>query len=369
MSKGSLIYNCFRKGFAVATPFLLYLVFSTSGCGTKQEFSGTELVVAPDDFEVFENSFEVSPKSVNLEREDVSFKAEFNHRVSWRIRLKGLTSGAEKMIKGVDDHINADLVRWDGGHDELYFFKKDENVAVELSFMGSKLVKRDTIKISAAKLFSPPGTRSSIMLSNDDNRNSREGFEGIFNFNSATWTFGPYPDPGEQIFFGQDKMERDNHPPVQGEFALTLHGNDRNDDYFVTGIKRALTNQEIERMPSDPDSVYINIYIYGRGHAATKMNVSCEEADDGGSEHIENKHDAWEHQLSFDHRGWKLFSIRYSDLTRSANPDYGGNGNGRREPQYLRGVGFNLVSSPPGNEVKATFDFPIITFGKPFNPK
>ncbi|MFN6945799.1 MAG: hypothetical protein ACK4ND_12700 [Cytophagaceae bacterium] len=364
MNKYSIQSN-FKNGILVSVSLLIALLL-VSSCAKRTDFIGSELVTMPEGFFVADNSFSASPDRVNFERDKAKFSAEFSHRVTWRIKLQGLTSGANKVIKGTSDKLDPDSIQWNGSHDGLYFFMRDEKVLAELTFMGGNLTLIDTIDVLRAKLYGNQG----FSVSNDSRPTTFEGFEGAsFNISGLFW-LDPYFD-GRREMAERDPMLNDKDKPVQGEYAFTLSGTDITNSYFVGGFKRNITAMERNaiKWPEDPDSVYINIYLYGRGDGVTKLNFSMEEADDGGPSHREDRHDAFEFQFNFEHTGWKLFSVRYSDLTRAANPDYGGSGNNVKEPNKVRSIAFNAISSPPNNYVKATFDFPIITFGKPFNPR
>ena len=65
--------------------------------------------------------------------------------------------------------------------------------------------------------------------------------------------------------------------------------------------------------------------------------------------------------------GWKLFSFKYSSIPFATNKFFGGNGNKINEPQSVSLIDFNLETDFPGNHF-AHLDFPIITYGGPFDP-
>jgi hypothetical protein len=343
---------------------LLLIILLVISCHRREDIIGPEYVSAPSDFYIIKDSFEVNSSTVNFETSTDYFKAEFSSRVNWFITIKGLKSGAIKKISGLTDVLNAQNSIWNGGHDSFNFFQMNEKAAVELAILGSSIVLRDTIFIQRAKKYGSQG----VAISDDVSIANFEGFEGIFGtagkFNTAPWNYGIYFDAGEEIFRGIDSLD----PQFQGRQAVTLHGKDLNHNFYVGGFKRILTTAEYNTIPYAADSVYVNIYLYGTGDPNSRINYSFDERDSGMGAHVDNVDDTYEYQFDMSHTGWKLFSVKYSQLSRATNLSFGGSGNGIREPHKLRNVAFNLISSPAGSEVKVTFDFPIITFGKPFNP-
>jgi hypothetical protein len=339
---------------------VLNCLFIFGSCHRDKEMIGPEYIATPTDFYVKLNSFKASASSVNFESSQVYFNADFSSKVTWFITIRGLKSGAVKKISGLSSMLNSSNTTWNGSHDDLNFFQMNENAVAELSFLGSSLVLRDTIAILRAKKYNSQG----VVIADDASVTTFEGFEGTYNFNSPTWTYGVFSDPGELIFGGLDSIT----PQFQGRHAFTIHGNDVNQNFFIGGLKRVLSVSEYLSIPADPNNVYVNIFLYGTGNPNSYVNYTFEESDSGMGAHIPNKDDAYQYQFSVSHTGWKLFYVKYSQLSRSTNASYGGSGNGIREPNKLRNVAFNLISSPAGSNVKVTFDMPIITFGQPFNP-
>ncbi len=339
---------------------LFTCLFICGSCLRKKEMIGPEYIAASPNFFVKLDSFRVSASSVNFETSQVYFNAAFSSEVTWFITIRGLKSGAVKKIIGLSSLLNSSNTTWNGNHDNLTFFQMNENAVAELSFLGSAFILRDTITILLAKKYTSQG----VVVGDDVSLTTFEGFEGKYNFNSPTWTYGVFSDPAELIYGGLDSIT----PQFQGRHAFTIKGNDANQNFFIGGLKRVLTVAEYLSIPTDPESVYVNFFLYGTGNPNSYVNYTFEESDNGMGTSIPNKDDSYQYQFSLSHTGWKLFYVKYSQLSRSTNPSYGGSGNGIREPRKLRNVAFNLISSPAGNNVSVTFDMPIITFGQPFNP-
>ena len=65
------------------------------------------------------------------------FQAPFNEKVSWKIAITGYSSGAEKIIQGVSKDINQENSLWSYGRSSnIFFFREDEFVKVELNIAG-----------------------------------------------------------------------------------------------------------------------------------------------------------------------------------------------------------------------------------------
>lgn len=336
--------------------------------GPKYKLAGEGLTI---------NSFSAASSSVNFNTvgTKLGFNASFSDSVYWTITLRGLRSGAIKTIKSYSKDIDPGnpLWQWDGSHEGLYFFMRFEEVEATLTPLGSNLSMRDTITISNTKRF------KDVALGDFENGLPLSG-------QFPTWVAGPSGayDDGDAgaggmyldtsaLLEGQDgKVFK--FKPVQGARSYMLFGEDKNKSYFVSGIRRGMTNSLLASLPEDPSQLYLNLYVYGLGDANSKLNFGAQE-DDGDSEvgfpnlsHDPKNDDEFAVQISLNHKGWKLFSFKYTDLQRAADPANGGNGNNIYQPKEISGIVFSLISSPPKNDVKVIFDFPILTIGGPFDP-
>ncbi|HSZ24380.1 MAG TPA: hypothetical protein VK766_01610, partial [Cytophagaceae bacterium] len=69
------------------------------------------------------------------------------------------------------------------------------------------------------------------------------------------------------------------------------------------------------------------------------------------------------------HRGWQLFSCRYSDLVISPQALYGGSGNHIYEPASILSFELVLIKLVNANSpIEVYVDYPTITIGGPFVP-
>ncbi|MEY5041621.1 MAG: hypothetical protein RLZZ414_1169, partial [Bacteroidota bacterium] len=107
-------------------------MFATS-C-TKQEQLGPEIKSATKDFKFVQ---ELTITELNFtQSKKPEFIAQFNEEVSWKLRLIGLTSGAEQIFTGLSNGFNSSTINWEGRSNNIYFFRKGERVATELTITG-----------------------------------------------------------------------------------------------------------------------------------------------------------------------------------------------------------------------------------------
>jgi hypothetical protein len=337
--------------------FGIPLCFLSVKC-ERPETVGPEYALAPKDFAVL--SYSMGNPSVNLATAKDTFYASFSHKVSWTITLTGANSGAVKKISGTSQVIDGSNSSWlwDGSHDGLYFFRAGEKVGAKLSFLGSNITLTDSVLVNTTKIFkdivvidfeTTPG-----WIAYGDAGDNPNGFQVI--------TEGaPLNSYIPNRYFTKS---------LQGTRGYYWYGADLNGSYFCGGGKRALTPAERAKLPSTGDSLYLNVYIYGLGNGASKLNFGASEDDNDGPAffHEPASDDEFQVQITLDHVGWKLFSFKYTDLIPGANPNYGGNGNKIHEPKRIVEITFGLISAPKGSYVEAIVDFPVLTFGAPFNP-
>ncbi len=325
----------------------------------KVNYLGPEYYSAGPDFHILDYTI---PGTYQITGTPDTIKASFSSRVSYVLTLKGKTSGAYKTIRGIGENV---LQHWDGGHDGDYYFMEGEAVEATLSFLGTSLEGKKIVTLGSSKQYLIPGKIFPVATSSAP---VKEGFEGTYNFNSPTWSYGPYSDAGEQLFSGIDGMNPSNGiRPIHESKAYTLSGQDLNHNYFVCGLKKVFSPTEKNYFASGTP-VYVNIYLYGKGNPASKLNVTFEENDRNTADNSSSSNeDAYDYQFSLAHTGWKLFTVRYADFTLSGDPSRS-NYNGIKEPDKIVAMAFNLLSSPSGQAVDATFDMPVISFGEPFDP-
>lgn len=327
------------------------VVLSTSSCSRKDpDYIGPARAYAPSDFVVEE--FTASKPSADFTVEDIVFNAKFSHSVSWVFTIEGKISGAKRVFTGLSDHLT-DVI-WNGGHNDVIFFREGEPVAATLSFFGSKFTSTIDLTVTKKRDFSTYGT---VALFGD--------FETPLKVAQPNWAAF---NVGEQ---GVDSVAVD----YKGKKIKAIEGKNY---YYIKGLgEQSVFVDGIQyigrlrpKLPADANEVWFNIYLYGTGDANTKIDIELQESDkDGGLGGYQGTDDdAFVKSITLDHKGWKLFSFKYSDTTPSANLEFGGSGNHIHESDRLMSWGLILLKqSNPDSPVEVYFDYPIITVGAPFN--
>ncbi len=331
--------------------FSIILVLLLSCKRAKEPFLGPSYISAPSDFSV--TSFTGTPNPVNFLTNSVAFNATFSNSVSWTLTITGQTSGAFHKLKGISNGFT-DLV-WTGNHDGVVFFRKGENAVATLSFFGTSYTSSISIAITQVPDYTTCGT---FALYGD--------FESPVNVTFPNWAKF---NVSEQ---GVDSMAVDFNgnivPSVQGKNYFYIRGLGTQ-QVFVDGIQYIGSITPV--LPSDPTTVWVNMFIYGTGNPNTAVELEYQESDiDGTSNgYSGTDDDAFVAKIDVNHVGWKLFSFQYSKLVPSLNADFGGSGNKIHEPNRLRSFDLILLKkSNPDAPVEVYFDYPIITVGGPFKP-
>ena len=331
--------------------FFLLLILFFSCKREEVNFLGPAYVSAPKGFHV--TSFVASTLNVDFSTGTVVFEANFSHSVTWILTITGQQSGAVKEFKGISDGFTNLL--WTGSHDGVAFFRNGEVVNALLSFYGTSYTSALTVSINRVADYTTCGLFPRYA-----------DFETPSRVKTPNWSRF---DVAEQ---GVDSMAVDYNgnivPSVQGKCYYYMRGLGQQ-SVFVDGIQYigALT----PALPKDADNVWVNVYIYGTGNTNTAVDLEYQEADFDGSSagYSGTDDDAFVAHVNVNHKGWKLFSFRYSSLVPSANADFGGSGNKIHEPDRLKSFDIILLKkSDPNSPVEVYFDYPIITVGGPFKP-
>ncbi len=327
-------------------------------------FIGPAYISAPDGFAV--TSFTSSTTSIDFTAGTVNFNAAFTSKVSWILTIKGQQSGAVHVVTGIANGFSN--IVWTGKNDEVTLFRSGETAIATLSFYGTSLAPSIAITILVAPDYTTYGSYAkygdfetpSQVIPTPPNHYSP--YFASFNF--------PTPIPNESQ--GIDSMAIDYHgnpvPSVQGRKYYYIKGLG-NQSVFVSGLQ--YIGGITPSLPPDPNNVWVNLYIYGTGDPNAMVTLDYQETDGTGNpyQYEPAKDDAYVATITLSHKGWKLFSFKYSDLPASTDPNFGGSGNKIHEPNLL--VSYDLVllkGSNPNSPVEVYFDYPIITVGGPFKP-
>jgi hypothetical protein len=355
------------------------------------DYLGPEYLAAPADLTV--TNYTVSD-NINFSggTTPCMLTAQFNHRVSYTITITGLTSGAQKTYVGVNDKIDASAIGgiWDGGHDGLYFFRAGEQVSVVLSFLATDYVVKKTVTIASAKNYITGNNIIAVGGPNNGYESSSEtGYPTQFHLGSGN------ANCTQTNVYPLISQRNDTIQSIEGQYYYSVIGKSYDaNGYFVGGLQHRDPSGSGFLLPSswtDPSQIYFNIFIYGTGDGITNINLEFHESDSstvnlkprlecglsGGNcaspyvdKHMHNPctDDGWVYQYPVKHKGWKLISVKYSDCIPSSSPTNGGSGDKIKEPTRVPRLQIGVVSIPPFSKAGAIWDFPVITYGAPFNP-
>ncbi len=325
---------------------------------------GPEYKNADPGFFVVDDAFVVSPSTrVDFTKGVVSFDGKFSQEVTYFLSLKG-KSGASISFTGKASDLSK--VKWDGGHNGLYFFTANDEVVAELSFLGSNIVKTTTLTI---------GTPKSYGVLVNDFESVRAGHK---RFPARWYVFGGEADAGKNGAYNgvfeyptsvintspdgaadPDNLVINSVKPPSGNKYYFMSGTDGNNDFYIDGSGGEVT---LNLATNNPDSVYYNVFVYGRGFVSDKGSLKIQE-DDNGSGKVDDFEDELFYDFKITWSGWKLISVRYSDFAFTKDAKF--TGNKVREPKKAGKVGFTLLSDPSGASTQYGYDYPIFTYGKP----
>lgn len=343
----------------------LALVFGTS-CKrtlTDKDFFGSPFRSASKDFFIksFKRNiasknyaFQSSPTPTRLDRE-FFVNAKFSEEVSWKVRIAGLTSGAERTFEGISDTINRSNLYWRGGHQGNMFFRAGEKCQIELTILGSDITIRDTITVFSIRPVNATFNKIKQTLVDD--------FDG----NTATPFGNAYPDRADGDVFDYNTT----YPfvKVQQDQSYWWKSKDNSNNTYCGGADTdPITTSLFGKFSqTNPDSLYVNCYIYGAGKSGTGLSILAYEQDQVGGYELERFNDRWIYTLPITWTGWKLVSIKYSAFKKPSS--LGCLGNCKLEPFKIRGFALSFDSYPDaGQEVEGAIDFFIVTEGGAFNP-
>jgi hypothetical protein len=348
----------FKFSLAI-TPLLIAVIFACTR--QKPDYIGPAYVSVPDGFTV--NSFSPSVTSISFNpTASMTFDATFSSSVSWTLTLKGVTSGAVHTVQGISSGFTG--LQWFGNHDDAIFFKTGEKVMATLSFFATSLTSQITTPISIIQApdYTGCGTFAQYGSFEDSTK-----IHHTFNWHAFN---DPIAIPNVKQGVESDTIDfnGDTVRAAEGKMYYYIKGKG-NQPVFVSGLQ--YNGPLTPVLSSNADDVWVNMLIYGTGDENAGVELEYQEDDPGrGAPGYQGTtDDAFVARITLSHKGWKMFSFRYSDLTPSLNADFGGSGNHVHEPNRLVSFDLVLVKKTDGNKaIEVFFDYPIITVGGPFKP-
>ena len=285
-------------------------------------------------------SFVIINDSASFNSEAAYFTAKFSKIVDWKISIIGQTSGAEKIILGKSNEINATNSLWSGEVTTLPFFK-EENCSVMLTFTNHSDSIFGTFKITEAKTY---GNGSELVVSD---------FENGFNPNFTN--------------FFQTTCLKKIETGGAGESERYLIQEGTCDWDWLIGYVDYPADHWLQQgvLNANPDNVYFNMMVNGdstlsptnEANSLFKLEFYEDENQDGYYD--QNTEDRLEVEFNVDWNGWKMISIKYSDLILAWNSG----GNAIREPNKLLKFRTLLLANPESGFAKADVDYIVWSEG------
>jgi hypothetical protein len=346
------------------------------GCRTNKDekYLGPKVVIAPKGFQVIGDSLLAKPtvavKGIDYQNGSPAyFKSDFSNEASWKLVITSKNNGAYKVLNGTSKSLDAAVATWNGGSDYLLFSSGDSCDA-KLSFTGyvdgnnEPIVKTTKFKVNKGLIY------DGLTFNNVKSH-------VVADFDNSVLTT-PYFDVSAGTNFVSKNEYRTEK--AQGNFALYCTGKDPNNNGYIGGYDMPnLVGLTGKVTSTNPDDVYINMYVRGFGKTNTGLTLLVYELDSltkfGKPVKIDESEfagltktcDKWIKQINVDWVGWKLVSIKYSSFIKP-NSD-ACNGNCTQEPHKLRGLSIGLDSYPnTGFEAELAVDMIVITENGPFKP-
>ncbi|MFK7783878.1 MAG: hypothetical protein AB8B56_02120 [Crocinitomicaceae bacterium] len=278
--------------------------------------------------------------------EAVHFTAEFEKQVDWEIRITGQTSGGVKVITGFGSTIDVSTSNWSGEITEFPVLQA-EMCDVQLTFLNEPDVFTEQVEITS------PKTNSGFLVSD---------FESGFN---SGWT--SFVQSGLNMDF---QIKSDNFSPENGSYFNMAGEVDW--DYLIglVNFEAAAYGAPHYPLSTNANNEYFNIMLYGEpGLNNTIMLFQFTEDDNNDGTFTDSSEDMYSLEILIDWEGWRLVSIKYSDIPSLVNGQPAApNGNGVHNPDKLTSVNMLHLANPATGFAQSKLDYMIFTQNGPLQP-
>jgi hypothetical protein len=293
------------------------------------------------------NGLQASQDSVDFATgESVYFTAEVSKISPWKITITGQTSGAVKEITGLSSTIDVSKSLWNGSTTKFPIFKS-EMCKVDLTFTNEPDKLTVYVKVLAPKL------NAGFLISD---------FES--GFNSGWTTFA-------QLGANMDFQIRSDVSAPEGESYYNMAGT-VDWDWLIglVNFKASAYGAPTFPLSSNPNNVYFNVMLYGEpGLTNTLVLFQFEEDENGDGAFTSTSEDMYSLQVTVDWVGWKMVSVKYSDIPCLVNGSPAApNGEGTHQSNKIRTINMLHLANPNSGFAKAKIDYMIFTENAPLNP-
>jgi hypothetical protein len=330
-----------KSSLRSSTLMLVVLMVIFSSCKHELEevgIYGDEYASAPEGF-YLQTSLTASTNSIDFETSTVSFNAALSDKVTWVITITGNTSGAVKVINGFSNIIDVTNANWDGNSSNEIFFLEGETCTATLSFLGTSLTSTIPSSITIVKDKKYEG----VLVSD---------FDGNGEVTNGQWF--SYSDKVGTIDDVVSYGVKSDMPSVQGTNYIHMRGIDQAGNWYIGGMGYYVSfglPAKLTALSSDPNEIYLNMYVNGNGTTNTKLAIRLTETDGK---------DAFLKETPITWTGWKLVSIKLADFPFYA-PESQPGGNGIVDK--LDKLVFIPQPAAPGATNEINVDYIIFTKG------
>ncbi len=342
----------FKKYTSFVFASLLFVALF-NGCHKKDTLGNTS--VCPSSSFKVTTKFKLSLNSVNPVTDKLTMVAGFSEKIQWWITIRGTKSGATKTYSGKSDSLN--LTYFGNSETDVFFQAEECEVVFEMAcgYEGSTTHFTYTVAPS---------------IQNPDFGTLLTNFDGYPTTNAYSAGGGWGNDPVKQIINPTDVK---GDPSPQGGKAYMYLGFVKDSlkvppillwyyGGFTSGISTAITALTDVYKVTNPDSIYLNMYV--RGYATDYPNTQLQLTLEGLSESTESGMvpEAKAYNLSINWDGWKMVSIKFSDF-KNLHPFTTIKTDNYKISSLVMGLG---AGPNQNNKSKVLVDFMIITVRAPY---
>ncbi|MFN0201211.1 MAG: hypothetical protein ACKVTZ_06810 [Bacteroidia bacterium] len=328
--------------------FSLALLLLLSACHReKMDFEGPDLQDLNGQFSMLQ-PFGVSKSTVDFGLgETAHFTARFSKLSDWTITITGATSKAKKIITGKSKSLDESLTLWNGSTTVFPLFKA-ENATATLKIAGEPDSFNLPITIKSVK------TNQGFLIAD---------FETGAN---SKWTI--FKQSGADMDF---KIKTDALSP-QANSYFNMAGT-VNWDWLIGLVDFPATaygTSPLFPLSTNPDEVYFNVLLYGQPNTNQSIVLFQFREDENGNGAFDaNTEDEYDVEVRVNWEGWKLVSVKYSDLNYLVNGAPGTpKGNKLKNPDKLTKLSMLHLADKSLGFASSKMDYLIFTTGKALEP-
>ena len=326
--------------------YFLFCIIVLGSCKKESStFEGTSIEEMYSNFKIME-AFTCNRDSVNFAAGQTAvFSARFNKAVAWKITITGQTSHARKELTGMSKQIDLTNATWNGST-TLFPMFKTENCLAQLTITDVADTFAVPVKITGIKV------NEGLVIAD---------FENGFN---PAWV--KFIQSGANMDFS---IKTDSLAP-QGAKYLKMAGT-VNWDWLIGMIDYPASayGANTLALSQNPDEVYFNCLIYGVPNTNESLVLFQFKEDENGDGTINaNSDDQYDLEVRVNWAGWKLVTVRYSDLPSLSNGQpTTPHGNNQHNADKIGKISMLHLADPAGGFAHSKIDYLIFT-SKPLEP-